>query len=268
MGKINVARTTGIVVKVSVLTLFCSDGLFGAQPVVSWDRTQAYLGRSIIACGPVAFAGRRPNLAPNAAAIVIGGDTGTEAVIRDAWRYKVIIVNYHESFPQDIEGYFLGKDVCVIGTVISALVGGAEVKISHPSQLALAEDGLPSMPDTHIRQLPVGAIHWDQATSHLGETKTVCGIAVEILKGRQADRDLSLLTHDYTFEITDEPWVQVHIGDSSVFMASIRHSLLTDLSDVDVYENRPVCATGQLRPSLTGNAGIVVRSLEDLDVLD
>ena len=113
MKKINFAQTIGIVSTVSIIAVSYSDGLFGAHPVVSWDRTEAYLGQAVIACGPVAFAGKRPTLAPNAAAIVIGGDAGTEAVIRDAWRYKVIIVNYHESFPLDIEGHFLEKDVCI-----------------------------------------------------------------------------------------------------------------------------------------------------------
>ena len=155
-----------------------------------------------------------------------------------------------------------------MGTVISALVGGAEIIISHPSQLVLAQEGMPIMPETHVDELPSGAIHWDQAKPHMGETRTVCGITVTVMKKREADRDLSQLNHDYSYDITDEPWARLLVGDSSVLGVSIRHSLLRDLTELDKYENQALCVTGKLVPSLSGNSEIVVKSLTDIEIMD
>ncbi len=100
---------------------------FGA---INWDRAHNYGSQSKTVCGPV--------VGENAPKDTPGNPTFIEVGARapDPNHFIVLIYGDHRAaFPQPLESYYLGKNVCATGT-ITLNQGVAEMELSAPAQLS------------------------------------------------------------------------------------------------------------------------------------
>ena len=163
-----------------LFSLYFDTSVAAPQDVVRWDEATEHVRDTVTVCGPAAFAGRIA-LTDNSAALILGGEPIDRASgFRDDSRFKVVFLDYHDGFEQDLASHYLGKETCVVGTILWAMAGGVEILPTNPSQVALRSEGLPTMPAGAVASLPSGAVSYMDARDYIGEAKSVCGTVVAV----------------------------------------------------------------------------------------
>lgn len=261
-----------------------------APPLLEWNQvTDKDLGQTRTICGPVAAAmgpidlARQPvaGLSKTLGSLVLGGEPTTDVVAlsRDARRFKVVIQDYHAGFPADPANHFRGKQVCVAGPIALALVGGYEMLPTHPSQIAIRGEAVATIPRGHVRRLPAGAIPYDEAKKHVGQTRTVCGVVQSgwagMVPARMFPPDFTVpanirarLPADFALSTDQRVMTELYLGDRLNFTVQVPDALAEGRQPTLArYIGKDICVTGPLKPSLMEGAVTVVENLKAIRVL-
>jgi hypothetical protein len=293
MGGLPISLATLVVTAASIVgcatTSASPDTSTATIPNVAWNEVgEQHLGKTVSVCGPVALAlsptpGRNDGLPATLGSLVLGGDPVTDVrkIMGEPWRFKVVIRDYHSGFPQNPAEYYKGKDVCVAGQIVLALVGGYEILATHPSQIAIQGKGAPTLPHGQVKKLPAGAIHYTEAPNHFGQTKTVCGVVLSggsnlvpakmFPPGFQVPENITKrLPPDFKLSTDTRTMHELNVGDRISFTVWILADAAKSLPQpaLDYYLNKDVCFTGKLAPSLTQGAETLIEDLSNVKVLD
>ncbi len=262
---------------------FLKVGIAFASPqvVANWDEADQHVGETATICGPAAFAGRIA-LTDNSAAIILGGGLVDRATgFKDESRFKVVFLDYHDEFEQDLASYYLGKETCVVGTILWAMAGGVEILPTNSSQVSLKSDGMPSMPAGNVSLLPRDAVSYMNARDYVGQSKVVCGIVVaarqSVPPNQTLNKDFQLpakVAEQYPEGVNLWPDDRVRhrltLGDFSrmeVFIpVGLSSGLPRDISEY--FLNKEICVSGQLEHTPQAGAGITVEDLSSIKFLN
>lgn len=249
---------------------------------IRWNEADQHVGETVSVCGPVAFAGPI-GLTPTAAGIILGGDPVDRAnAFKDDWRFKIVLLDYHEGFPQNISEHFMGKEICVAGSIIWALAGGTEILPVTPSQLAIQGEGTARMPRGDVESLPEGAISFRDAKNHVGETGTVCGVAVAVrpevprndtlnMEYKVPEKAQSQFGDDTVLFSDERTKHRIILGDFSKFEIYIPVEKADWLANTDIkqhFMNKEMCATGLIAHTAAAGASITVEDPDSLWFLE
>lgn len=257
-----------------------------ATRTVNWDQlTDQDFGQVITVCGPVAYAaGPSPTgLLPTLGSLVLGGEpiTDPRTLMGDTHRFKIVIQDYNDSFPKNPETFYKGKEVCAVGRIVSALVGGYEIIPTHGSQIAIKGQGSPTLPRGEVRALPDGAVSYKQAKAHIGQTATVCGVVVSgradmtpagmFPPGYQIPPNVrARLGPDFKLSTDTRKMHEIYLGDRTMVIVNILSSSAAGLPEpaMQYYMGKDVCVKGLLQPSIMESAYVLVEDIRDVTRLN
>lgn len=257
-----------------------------APRAVAWDQlTDNDFGQVVTVCGPVTFA-MAPSptgLLPTLGSLILGGEPTSDmrVLMGDTKRFKVVIQDYNASFPADPATYYKGKDVCVIGRIVSALVGGYEIIPTHGSQIVIKGQGVVMLPRGAVGHLPAGAVSYEDAKAHIGQTATVCGVVVsgraEMTPAGQFPPSYQIpanvrarLGPDFQLSTDTRKMHEIYLGDRTMVIVDILASSAAGLPQpaMDYYIGKDVCVKGLLRPSIMESVYMVVEDIGDVTRLN
>lgn len=246
---------------------------------IRWDEASDHYGETVVVVGPV-LAAATDVLGPETASILLGDPTASTV---DA--FKIVIAGVGtglHGYPDNFSEYYLGHEVSVIGTVTRALVGGAEIIPTQWTQVHRTGDpGRARLPDGRVDRLPRGAISFEDAVDHIGETKTVCGVGVggvaDTVPGLLFPGGLTLppeivaeLPPDFEQFLDMRVFHELWLGDRMRFSAWVLDDAARTLPlpARDYFLGENVCARGEIEITIFIGAQIVVESLDDIWVVD